>query len=283
MAVELHPTAEQKLADLCAVTNQTASQLASDAVERLHRALVGLPVQHDDAPKLETGPFRKRYSYNPAEIVLRQSDIADFTLEEPFRVIDDLGDDCWIVDGEVSDLASVPPFLTWLVPRYGRHTFAALLHDHLQDPHVEHPVTSAEADTVFRNAMADTGVPLLVRWLMWAAVSARTRVKGGGIGRYATAAWVGAYVLLGALGFPTALLALAAGGITLVQWSVLTAVVLASPFVLGLLWRRDYRFAVLTGAAGLVVALPSLLDLVVATVLEILDRRRRRQQLLSAR
>src|SRR4051812_4204549 len=122
MAVELDPAAEKKLAALSAVTGQTASQLASGAVERVHRTLIGLPVEHDEAPTLETGPFRKRYSYNPAEIVLRQSDVSDFTLEEPFRVIDDDGADLWIVDGDVSDLASVPPFLTWLVPRYGKHT-----------------------------------------------------------------------------------------------------------------------------------------------------------------
>src|SRR4051812_9891448 len=103
--VELHPSAEEKLTAVCAATGKTPSQAASEAVERLHRSLIGLPTQHDEAPRLETGPFRKRYSFNPAEIVLRQSDVEDFTLEEPFRMIDDEGGDRWVVDGDVSDLA----------------------------------------------------------------------------------------------------------------------------------------------------------------------------------
>lgn len=279
MAVDLHPSAEQKLAALCAATHKTPSQLASDAVEHLHRMLIGLSIEHEEAPLLETGPFRKRYSYNPAEIVLRQTDEADFVLEEPFRVIDDEGGDRWIVDGDETDLASVPPFLTWLVPRYGKHTFAALLHDHLQSQQIDNPVSSAEADEVFRNAMGVTGVPLLVRWLMWAAVSARTRVKAGGLGRWAVIPWVGVYVLTGALIAPLFVLLAAAGVVSVGTWLLIMFATLLSPFVLGVLWRRDYRFAVLTGVAGQLVALPSLLDLVVAKILERLDRRHRTKEL----
>ena len=58
-----------------------------------------------------------------------------------------------------------------------------------------------------------------------------------------------------------------------------TAVALLSPFALGIVWRRDYRFAVLTGVTGQVIALPSLLDFAVAKDLEVLDRRHRRKQL----
>src|SRR5438093_7156274 len=33
--------------------------------------------------------------------------------------------------GFVTDLASVPVFLTWIFPRYGKYTKAAILHDYL--------------------------------------------------------------------------------------------------------------------------------------------------------
>jgi len=83
------------------------------------------------------------------------------------------------------------------------------------------------------------------------------------------------------VGFPTALLLLTAGVLTFPQWLLVTVAALGSPFVLGLLWRRQYRFALLTGVAAQVVALPSLLDLTVSKILETLDRRQRRKQLAA--
>lgn len=59
--------------------------------------------------------------------------------------------------------------------------------------------------------MADTHVPLLLRWLMWTAVSARTRIKGGGIGRITTIAWLVLYAILGCLGIPALVIAVIAG------------------------------------------------------------------------
>jgi len=81
-----------------------------------------------------------------------------------------------------TDLASVPFFLTWLVPKDGTHTPAALLHDALiggqKDVHYETSVPETvpedHADYLFREAMKQTGVPWLRRWLMWGAVSLRT-------------------------------------------------------------------------------------------------------------
>ena len=78
----------------------------------------------------------------------------------------------------ITDLASVPPFLTWLVPKDGRHTPAALLHDGLmpktprlyQGPSLDR----VEADRIFRNAMQHLDVAFLRRWAMWAAVSLAT-------------------------------------------------------------------------------------------------------------
>lgn len=83
-----------------------------------------------------------------------------------------------------TDLASIPFFATWLVPRDGKHTPAALLHDSLYADARRIAATRGrvkafeEADRVFRGAMDVTGVPLVRRWLMFAAVAIGTRLRG---------------------------------------------------------------------------------------------------------
>lgn len=86
----------------------------------------------------------------------------------------------------VTDLASVPRWLTWLFPRYGLYTKAAVLHDYLcqhlpregeQPPaHLAGVHDRTDADEVFRNAMRAEGVPIMRRWLMWAAVNWATLI-----------------------------------------------------------------------------------------------------------
>lgn len=69
-----------------------------------------------------------------------------------------------------TDFASVPRPFVWFLPRYGRYTRAAILHDYLCE-HVEDGVISrADADGVFRQAMRTLSVPFLRRWIMWGAV-----------------------------------------------------------------------------------------------------------------
>lgn len=83
-----------------------------------------------------------------------------------------------------TDLASVPFFATWLVPRDGKHTPAALLHDSLYADaraigSTKDRIRALQtADWVFRGAMDVTRVSLVRRWLMWAAVSVATFSKG---------------------------------------------------------------------------------------------------------
>src|SRR2546421_4215394 len=264
MPIELTPSADEMLAKLSKATGRPPTELASGAVEHLHRSLIGLRSSDPGAPKIDTGPFRKRYSYQPAEVVLRQVDPTDFVLEEPFQYLDDDGNPLWVVpESDVTDLASVPRFLTWLVPRYGRHTLAALLHDHLQDATIAHPVTSAQADEVFRTAMADTGVPFLLRSVMWAAVSARTRKNLGGVSMITVILWLGLYGVLGCIGLPALVLAVAAGWLALGPALLILVAALVSPFVLGLLWGRGYGFAVLSAVTVLVIGFTALLDVVV--------------------
>ena len=88
-----------------------------------------------------------------------------------------------------TDLASVPAVFAWLVPKTGAHLPAALLHDGLvyspgQPPSYistdGHDIDRAEANRVFRDAMADTGTGVIRRWLMWSTVTAATMIQGRG-------------------------------------------------------------------------------------------------------
>jgi hypothetical protein len=72
--------------------------------------------------------------------------------------------------GMRTDFASVPRAFVWFLPRYGRYTKAAIIHDHLWREQVPHTITRIEADGIFRQAMRQLEVPFLRRWIMWAAV-----------------------------------------------------------------------------------------------------------------
>ena len=70
-----------------------------------------------------------------------------------------------------TDFASVPRPVTWLVPRFGAYTLAAILHDWLVTEGIRSgTVTARQADGIFRRVMRESGVPVLRRWLMWAGV-----------------------------------------------------------------------------------------------------------------
>ena len=72
--------------------------------------------------------------------------------------------------GFTTDFASVPQSLTWLVPRYGRYTKAAILHDYLWAKCRKGEFDWADADGILRRTMRELDVPFLRRWLMWGAV-----------------------------------------------------------------------------------------------------------------
>jgi hypothetical protein len=73
----------------------------------------------------------------------------------------------------VTDFASVPKLLTWLVPPYGLYTKAAVLHDYLLQSRM---VSRSDADGIFRRAMRELGVSFLRRWMMWAAVRSQGKL-----------------------------------------------------------------------------------------------------------
>ena len=147
-------------------------------------------------------------------------------------------------DEVLTDLASVPRFMAWFEAAYGRHTLAAILHDRLID---DQPNTGALgsdtlADSFFRDMMGVAGVPFFKRWLMWAAVAARTRWVAGGARRVSLVVWG----LLALAGIAMAVLALVAalteaalpwGWNGPLPWAVGAA---ALPFFAGFLWGKQY-------------------------------------------
>ena len=138
---------------------------------------------------------------DPARFVLRRkeelvADSVEYVLEEPVRYVHWDGRS-WIVPdprlplGEVeftTDLASIPGFAAWLVPKDGRHTPAAIVHDAMilgprdskeyQGFPDDSTVSAADADEIFRAGLHYLGVPLVRRWLMWGAVSIHTLAVG---------------------------------------------------------------------------------------------------------
>jgi hypothetical protein len=86
--------------------------------------------------------------------------------------------------GYVTDFASVPRIAVWLIPRFGRYTVAAILHDRLlTDCLGVGMVTARDADRLFREALREVGTPPVRRWLMWTgvrwgALASRTRRAG---------------------------------------------------------------------------------------------------------
>ena len=106
------------------------------------------------------------------DVVVRELAAADgsrWRLEEPLSYTG--RDETFVVPvGFTTDFASVPQALTWLVPRYGRYTKAAILHDHLWRLCAEGRFAWADADGLLRRAMRELDVPFLRRWLMWGAV-----------------------------------------------------------------------------------------------------------------
>jgi hypothetical protein len=79
--------------------------------------------------------------------------------------------ECFVVPaGFVTDFASVPRIFTWLIPRYGRYTKSAILHDFLVSLSRVGRFDRYDADGIFRRTMREADVPVARRWVMWAAV-----------------------------------------------------------------------------------------------------------------
>lgn len=128
-----------------------------------------------------------------------------------------------VPSGFETDFASVPQLFLWLVPRSGRYTRAAVLHDWLTRDRPD--ISRCDADGIFRRTMRELGVSIVRRWMMWTAVRwAKPGRVGdcGPVGLLATLA-ISAGLLVPALvvGLPTFLLLLA---VYLVEWAAYAVV-----------------------------------------------------------
>lgn len=109
-------------------------------------------------------------------ITVRRYDDTRWELVEPLAYVG-RWETFTVPAGFVTDFASVPQPVMWFVPRYGRYTAAAILHDYLI---AEGRVSSQDTDGIFRRVLREEGVPLLLRWLMWAGVRWGALVDGRG-------------------------------------------------------------------------------------------------------
>ncbi len=100
------------------------------------------------------------------------------------------GEDFEVPVQERTDFASVPRAFVWFIPRYGRYTKAAILHDYLCSVAVPAGrIGRIDADGIFRQAMRELGVPFLRRWIMWAAVRLGALTNPAGRKKWWTEAW----------------------------------------------------------------------------------------------
>src|SRR5215470_15641067 len=125
---------------------------------------------------------------------------------------------------ERTDFASVPRVFVWFIPRYGRYTKSAILHDYLCSVAVPAGrISRIDADGIFRQSMRELGVPFLRRWIMWAAVRWGALTSAAGRENWWKEAWRVAIVTV--LALPLLAPAAAVIVITLLVFNVIDFVV----------------------------------------------------------
>lgn len=205
-------------------------------------------------------------TWTPAGYTLHKvPDQKGYELRDRFEYVDRDGQTFIVPESRRlgTDLASIPSFASWLVPKDGRHTQAALLHDamivsagQIQD-YIGPPVDDEKADRIFRDGMQISGAPFVRRWMMWTAVAMRSLwISRGPWTKLRLVLSVPIFVVLGLLGFPDVL--------DFPQYIPFKAVLwisgILAPLGVGvLLWKR-LRFNVL------VVLLPAAMFLALVVV-----------------
>ena len=123
-----------------------------------------------------------------SDVVVREVDDTTWRLVEALRY-EGAREHFEVPVGFETDFASVPRAFVWLIPKYGRYTKCAILHDFLCEESKSGRFDRDDADGIFRRTMRELGVSFLRRWIMWAAVSLATQwlaIRHHGIGRIFT-------------------------------------------------------------------------------------------------
>lgn len=158
------------------------------------------PGNFGNAPWPDGRPPDSHWPLVPPAVDLRRVDVGVHGKQkEEFELLQRITYDARLGEREVTvtvpqadgrfttDLTSVPRIFTWLVPKSGAHLPAALVHDGLVldrgGPQTYEtsdglPVDRIDADRIFRDAMRDTGVGLIRRWVVWSAVTIASFVTG---------------------------------------------------------------------------------------------------------
>lgn len=103
-------------------------------------------------------------------VVSPMADWRNWVLQEPFGYIPqdpDLGGPAKAPIGFVTDFATVPPPLRWLLPQFGSYGYATVIHDWL---YWHQDRTRDQADRLFLAAMRELKVRGLLRWIMYLGV-----------------------------------------------------------------------------------------------------------------
>jgi Protein of unknown function (DUF1353) len=195
----------------------------------------------------ETEPF-EALDGSAALFVLEQVDDALFRSRQPFRYRRRQGPPIEVTDESLglTDLASIPQFMSWFVSRQGRHTPAALVHDQLITPESDTKARTA-ADRTFREAMDAIAVPPVRSRVMWTAVALATRWRGGRSRQAGIVVWCAASIA------GTALLIHGVRNRSAPE----IAVALAAPVPAGVLWGRQYWAGVIAGYSIWFVVVPA--------------------------
>lgn len=125
----------------------------------------------------------ERTSGFDTDVTIQAAGTTTWRLTVPLIWTGSQGDTFIVPAGFITDFATVPRFLHWLVLPYGAYTRAAVLHDYLLTELAgwwrsgtgrgyigSPPADSRDTDGIFRRAMKDLGVPGPKRWIMWTAV-----------------------------------------------------------------------------------------------------------------
>ena len=111
------------------------------------------------------------------DVVVKQTSDEQWELVDP--LIYEGNQDAFLVQaGFSTDLASIPRPVVWLLPRYGRYTKAAILHDYLCHEARAGLFKRDDADGIFRRTMRELGVSFVRRWMMWAGVRVGSGIEG---------------------------------------------------------------------------------------------------------
>lgn len=144
-----------------------------------------------------------------------------------------------IMPGFVTDFASIPKPVRWLLDNAGRNAEAAVLHDAVwresRRTDTEPRVDPYHADGLFRRALRETGSTTLARGLMWFAVRVAAMVRGrvGALGPSLPVKLLQLAVIL-VIGALTALIPTAVAVIGLVVYWV-------GSWIVGVVWFLVYE------------------------------------------